>query len=63
MYVSKKIKLNSNSNKISTMIIGEVIGIFINNKFVKNNRKIVYQCVILPEWDIQSIHTLYLNLI
>ena len=34
----KKIKLNSNSNKISTMIIGEVIGIFINDKFIKNNR-------------------------
>ena len=34
----KTIKLKSNSNKISTMIIGEVIGIFINNKFIKNNR-------------------------
>ena len=34
----KKIKLKSNSNKISTMIIGEVIGIFINDKFIKNNR-------------------------
>ena len=34
----KKIKLKSNSKKISTMIIGEVIGIFINDKFIKNNR-------------------------
>ena len=34
----KKIKLKSNSNKISTLIIGEVIGIFINDKFIKNNR-------------------------
>ena len=34
----KTIKLKSDSKKISTMIIGEVIGIFINNKFIKNNR-------------------------
>ena len=34
----KTIKLKSNSKKISTMIIGEVIGIFINNKFIKSNR-------------------------
>ena len=34
----KTIKLKSNSNKMSTMIIGEVIGIFINDKFIKNNR-------------------------
>ena len=34
----KTIKLKSNSKKISTMIIGEVIGIYINNKFIKNNR-------------------------
>ena len=34
----KTINLKSNSNKISTMIIGEVIGIFINDKFIKNNR-------------------------
>ena len=34
----KTIKLKSNSKKISTMIIGEVIGIFINKKFIKNNR-------------------------
>ncbi len=34
----KTIKLNSNSKKISTMIIGEVIGIFINDKFIKNDR-------------------------
>ena len=34
----KTIKLKSNSNKISTMIVGEVIGVFINNKFIKNNR-------------------------
>ena len=34
----KIIKLKSNSKKISTMVIGEVIGIYINNKFIKNNR-------------------------
>ena len=34
----KTIKLKSNSKKISTMIIGEVIGIYINNKYIKNNR-------------------------
>ena len=34
----RTIKLKSNSKKISTMIIGEVIGIYINNKFIKNNR-------------------------
>ena len=34
----KTIKLKSNSKKISTMIVGEVIGIFINNKFIKNKR-------------------------
>ena len=34
----KTIKLKSNSKKISTMIIGEVIGIYINTKFIKNNR-------------------------
>ena len=34
----KTIKLKSKSSKISTMIIGEVIGIFINNKFIKNKR-------------------------
>ncbi len=34
----KTITLKSNSKKISTMIIGEVIGIFINDKFIKNNR-------------------------
>ena len=34
----KTIKLKSNSKKISTMIIGEVIGIFIKDKFVKKNR-------------------------
>ena len=32
------IKLKSNSKKISTMIVGEVIGIYINNKFIKDNR-------------------------
>ena len=31
------IKLKSNSKK-STMVIGEVIGIYINNKFIKNGR-------------------------
>ena len=34
----KKIKLQSNSDKTSTMIVGEVIGVYINNKFIKNNR-------------------------
>ena len=34
----KTIKLKSNSKKTSTMIIGEVIGIFIKDKFIKNNR-------------------------
>ena len=34
----KTVKLKSNSIKVSTMIIGEVIGIYINNKFIKNNR-------------------------
>ena len=34
----KTIKLKSNSNKISTMIVGEVIGIYIDNKHIKNNR-------------------------
>ena len=31
-------KLKSNSKKVSTMIIGEVIGIYINNKFINNDR-------------------------
>ena len=31
----KIIKLKSNSKKISTMIIGEVIGIFIKDKFIR----------------------------
>ena len=34
----KTIKLKSISKKISTMVIGEVIGIYINDKFIKNNR-------------------------
>ena len=34
----KTIKLKTNSDKVSTMIIGEVIGVFINNKFIKNDR-------------------------
>tara|TARA_B100000963_G_C22490530_1_gene609054 strand:+ start:375 stop:980 length:606 start_codon:yes stop_codon:yes gene_type:complete len=34
----KTINLKSDSKKISTMVIGEVIGIFINNKFIKNKR-------------------------
>ena len=32
------IKLKSNSKKTSIMVIGEVIGIFISNKFIKNGR-------------------------
>ncbi len=34
----KTIKLKSYSKKISTMILGEVIGIYINNRYIKNNR-------------------------
>ena len=34
----KTTKLKSNSKKVSTMIIGEVIGIYINNNFINNNR-------------------------
>ncbi len=34
----KTIKLKSISKEVSTMVIGEVVGIFINNKFIKNNR-------------------------
>ncbi len=34
----KTIKLKSNLKKISTMVIGEVIGIYINNKFIKKDR-------------------------
>ena len=34
----KTLRLKTNSNKLSTMIIGEVIGIYINNKFIRNGR-------------------------
>ncbi len=34
----KIIKLKSNSDKTSTMVVGEVIGVYIKNKFIKNNR-------------------------
>ena len=34
----KTVKLKSNTQKPSTMVIGEVIGVFINNKFIKNNK-------------------------
>ena len=34
----KTIKLKSSSNNKSTMVIGEVIGIFIKNKFIKKSR-------------------------
>ena len=34
----KIIKLQSNSEKTSTMVVGEVIGVYIKNKFIKNNR-------------------------
>ena len=34
----KTIKLKSYPKKISTMILGEVIGIYINNRYIKNNR-------------------------
>ena len=33
-----KLKLKSNSKKYTTMIIGEVIGIFIKDKFIKKGR-------------------------
>ena len=34
----KVLKLKTNSKKVSTMVIGEVIGVYINNKFIKNKR-------------------------
>ena len=34
----KTLKLKSDAKQVSRMIIGEVVGIFINNKFIKNNR-------------------------
>ena len=34
----KTFKLKSNSKKYGTIVIGEVIGIFINNKFIKKGR-------------------------
>ena len=34
----KTIKLKSNSKETSTMIIEKLIGIFIKDKFIKNNR-------------------------
>lgn len=34
----KTIKLKSNSKKYGTIVIGEVIGIYINNKFIKKGR-------------------------
>jgi len=34
----KTIKLKSKSKQFSTMVIGEVIGIYINNKFIKRDR-------------------------
>ena len=34
----KTLKLKSNSKKFGTIVIGEVIGIFINNKFIKKGR-------------------------
>ena len=34
----KTLKLKTNSNKLSTMVIGEVIGIYINSKFIKNGK-------------------------
>ena len=34
----KTLKLKTNTKKISTMIIGEIIGIYINNKFIENGR-------------------------
>ena len=34
----KTLKLKTNTKKTSTMVIGEIIGIYINNKFIKNGR-------------------------
>ena len=34
----KTLKLKTNTKKISTMVIGEIIGIYINNKFINNGR-------------------------
>ena len=34
----KTFKLKSNSKKYGTIVIGEVIGIFINNRFIKKGR-------------------------
>ena len=34
----KTLKLKSNSKKYGTIVIGEVIGIFINNRFIKKGR-------------------------
>ena len=34
----KTLKLKSNSKKYGTIVIGEVIGIFINNRFIKKDR-------------------------
>ena len=34
----KTLKLKSNSKKFGTIVIGEVIGIFINNRFIKKGR-------------------------
>ena len=34
----KVLKLKTNSKKVSTMVIGEVIGVYINNKFIRNKR-------------------------
>ena len=34
----KTLKLKTNTKKLSTMIIGEVVGIYINNKFIQNGR-------------------------
>ena len=37
-FAGKTLKLKTSSKKISTMVIGEVIGIYINNKFIKNKK-------------------------
>ena len=34
----KTLKLKTNSKKLSTMVIGEVIGIYINSKYIKNSK-------------------------
>ena len=45
------------------MVIGEVIGIYINNKFIKNGRVDSVLCVISQEWDIANTQLFLQNLV